>query len=159
MAGWADKLNQMRLGDFPGLYSSLEVPEITSLNGRYRGTFVGPNWLRKIAGPGLVISGLGGWWGKRFNGDGTAVNLVQRKAALAEKFPMQLVAIASAVDGSAGLALHYETANPFPWPYIADELRTLGPGAFLGMTYVKARGLRGLMLPFLLEHQEGIDGL
>ena len=72
---------------------------------------------------------------------------------------MQLVSIASAVDENAGLALHYETKNPFPWPYIADELRTLGPGSILGMTYVKVRILNGLMLPFLLEHQEGFNGL
>jgi len=159
MSGWAEKLNQMRLGDFPGLYSSLDVPEIVSLSGYYRGSFVGPNWLQKIAGPGLVISGLGGWWGKRFNGDGTAINLVQRSGELAGKFPMQLVSIASAVDENAGLALHYETTNPFPWPYIADELRALGTGAILGITYVKVRVLNGLMLPFLLEHEEGFDGL
>lgn len=159
MSVWAGKLNRMKLGDFPRLYSSLEIPETPSLNGYYRGSFVGPSWLRKLAGPGLVVSGLGSWWGKRFNGDGTAINLVQRGGKLAGKFPMALVSISSMIDVGAGLALHYETKNPFPWPYIADELRVLGPGAILGMTYVKSKMLRGLILPFLLEHQEGFDGL
>ncbi|MBL7208611.1 MAG: hypothetical protein ISS52_00795 [Dehalococcoidia bacterium] len=159
MSEWSEKLNQMKLGEFRKLYGSLEYPPIPSLVGYYQGSFVGPGWLRKIAGPGLVVSGLGGWWGKRFSGDGTATNLVQRGGVLETRFPMRLVAVTSVIDENPGLALHYETDNPFPWPHIADELRQLAPGALLGMTYVKARVLRGLMLPFLLEHQEGVDGL
>ena len=159
MSGWSEKLNQMKLGEFPELYSSLEYPLMPSLVGGYKGTFVGPEWLRKIAAPGLVVSGLGGWWGKHFNDDGTATNLVLHSGVLETRFPMRLVTLTSVIDGKPGLALHYESDNPFPWPHITDELRQLAPGTLLGMTYIKARVFYGLMLPFLLEYQEGVDGL
>jgi hypothetical protein len=154
MMEWTDRLNKMKLREFPGLFSTLEVPGIAAFKGRYQGSFVGPAWLRKAAGPMLVFTGLGGWWGKRFKGDGSAANLVQREGQLQEKFPMSLVEITSLIDGKPGLALHYHTANPFPWPYIADELRLLSPGSYLGMTYLKIRPFHGLILPFLLEAEE-----
>jgi hypothetical protein len=156
MSDWTAKLNGLSFRGFPELYASLEVPKISSFNGYYRGTFVGPGWLRASAGPALVISGLGGWWGKHFEGDGRAINLVGHGAKLETRFPMQLVEVTSAIDGQPGLALHYGRENPFPWPYIVDELRQLGEGAFLGMTYVDTKALRKLAFPFLLEYQEGV---
>jgi hypothetical protein len=157
--GKKDELNRLKLKDFPEIYGALENPDIASLTGYYRGTFVGPGWLRAAAGPGLVISGLRGWWGKFFSGDGNAVNLVWRDGKLEKRFPMKLIHGNSMIDGYPGLALHYETENPFPWPYIADELRILSPGTLLGMTYIRMRLLQGLVLPFLLQYQEQVNGL
>jgi hypothetical protein len=57
-----EQLNKLRLGEFPNLYTSLEVPTIPFLTGRFYGTFLGPGWLRAAAGSGLLISGLRGWW-------------------------------------------------------------------------------------------------
>jgi len=159
LAGITKKLNLMKLSDFPDFYGSLENLTISSLTGYYSGTFVGPSWLRTAAGPGLVLSGLEGWWGKFFSGDGNAINLVQRDGKLEKRFPMKLIHRDSMIDGKPGIALHYETENPFPWPYIADELRLLSPGVLLGMTYIRIRFLHGLVLPFLLQHQEQVDGL
>jgi hypothetical protein len=159
MSDWTAKLNGLSLGEFPDLCASLKAPKISDFAGNYRGTFVGPGWLRVSAGPALAVSGLGGWWGKHFEADGRAVNLVQRGGKLEARFPMQLVEVISTFDGQPGLALHYGEENPFPWPYIVDELRQLGEGAFLGMTYVNTRALRGLAFPFLLEFQEQIHGL
>ena len=158
MTGWSEKLNHMKLGQFPGLYSTLSVPDMDSMIGDYQGSFIGPKWLRLSAGPGLVVSGLKGWWGKRFHGDKTAVNLVQANGQLMTKFPMRLVAIKSLIDGKPGVALHYNSENPFPWPQIVDEIRQLNPGVFLGMTYIQMRPFCGLILPFLLEHQGNILG-
>jgi hypothetical protein len=159
LAGLTEKLNLLKLRDFPDFYGSLENPAIASLTGYYSGTFVGPRWLRAAAGPGLVLSGLRGWWGKFFSGDGNAINLVQRNGKLEKRFPMKLVQGDSMIDGKPGIALHYEIENPFPWPYIADELRLVSPGTLLGMTYIRIKPLQGLVLPFLLQHQEQVDGL
>jgi hypothetical protein len=147
------ELNQMKLGDFPNLYHSLITPEVSSLKGYYQGHFVGPNWLRQIADPGLILAGLRGWWGKYFTGDGKAVNLVKQDETLIEIFPMTIIHGTSLIDGKPGLRLHYESSNPFPWPYIVDELRQFESGILLGMTFIKARMLQGLVLPFILEYQ------
>ena len=130
------------------------MPLPSSLSGTYRGSFVGPGWLRALAGPALLISGLGGWWGKNFREDGAAVNLVQKAGGIEERFPMQLVSTTSAIDGKLTLALNYAQNNPFPWPYIVDELRQLDAETLLGMTYVNRGSLVKLAFPFLIESEE-----
>jgi len=159
MSGRLDELNRLKLGEFPALYKTLKPPVVSTLDGKFQGAFVGPSWLRRIAGPGLIVTGLGGWWGKHFKGDGNAVNLVMRNEAIKEVFPMTLVSGTSLIDGLPVLRLHYESDNPFPWPHIVDELRQIEPGLVLGMTFIKAIMFRGLVLPFTLQYQEQIDGL
>ena len=159
MTDWMDRLNRMKMGKFRSLFSELTIPEKNALDGFYKGFFVGPSWLRIIAGPLLVITGLGGWWGKRFNGDDTAINLVKTEGQLKPKFPMQLIDIPSLIDNKPGLTLQYDKRNPFPWPYITDELRQLDPGIYLGMTYIRIKPVSRITLPFLLQHQENFNGL
>lgn len=159
MSNWRDQLNLMKFNQFIDLFSSHSSPKSTELIGVYRGAFVGPSWLRILAGPALYITGLSGWWGKRFHADGCAFNLVLRDEELADRFPMQLIETVSALDGKPVLALHYDPGNPFPWTFIVDELRQLGTHAYLGMTYVNKGALRKLAFPFLLEYKEQDNGL
>ena len=132
MTDWTTQLNQLKFKDFPELFGGLSVPLPASLSGTYRGSFVGPGWLRALAGPALLVSGLGGWWGKIFREDGAAVNLVQKAGQIEERFAMRLVSTTSAIDGKPTLALIYAQDNPFPWPHIVDELRQLDAEALLG---------------------------
>ena len=127
--------------------------------GFYRGTFVGPGWLRAAGNPALTIGGLGGWWGKKFEVDGSAVNLVLQAGELEARLPMRLTSGSSALDGKPALALIYAADSRFPWPHIVDELRQLERDSFLGMTYVNFGVLRKLAFPFLLEAQEHVNGL
>lgn len=159
MSEWTEKLNRLSLKEFPDLFASLAVQSVPAINGYYRGSFVGPGWLRAAGGPTMTISGLGGWWGKHFKGDGTAINLVQREGKLIPRFPMRLITVTSVIDGKQTLALDYGEGNPFPWPHILDELRQLDPNTLLGMTYVNVSLLRKLAFPFTLESQEHVDGL
>jgi hypothetical protein len=129
------------------------------LRGRFRGEFVGPAWLRRLAGPLLVVTGLGGWWGKDFDDQGNAINLALRKGNLERVLPMSLVEQVSFIDGKPGLALHYAAGNPFPWPLIIDELRSITPQLTLGMTLAELGPLRRLALPFVLHPEEGEHGL
>lgn len=154
-----ERLNDLSLLDFPSLFASLELPARGSLLGLYRGSFVGPGWLRWLAGPLLVVTGLGGWRGKDFDAQGNAINLVWRNGHYERRFPMHLVEQASFIDGKPGLALHYDKHNPFPWPLIVDELRSLPSGRVLGMTMVAVGPLKRLALPFVLESRESVDGL
>jgi hypothetical protein len=154
-----ERLNDLSLLDFPGLFASLEHPARGSLLGLYRGSFVGPGWLRWLAGPLLVVTGLGGWRGKDFDDQGNAINLVWRNGRYERRFPMHLVEQDSFIDKKPGLALRYDGHNPFPWPLIVDELRSLGPGLVLGMTMVAVGPFKRLALPFVLETWESMNGL
>jgi hypothetical protein len=155
----AQELQGLPLREFSKLYTSLAANEVPTPVGLYQGTFIGPAWLRAVAPTALILSGLGGWWGKRFNPDGTAVNLVKRAGILEPRFPMRLRVVASALDGQPALGLIYAPDNPFPWPHITDELRLLGGDAILGMTHLKTGALKKLAFPFVLTVQEGADGL
>ena len=145
------ELNQMPLGKFRGLFNSLVVPDPESLRGTYRASFVGPAWLRTSANPALAITGLGGWWGKEFHDDGTAINIVLRAGKFSTRFPMKFVKARSFINHKDGLALHYQPGNPFPWMYVVDELRRIDDTTILGMTIANVSGLRGLAFPFILQ--------
>jgi hypothetical protein len=151
--------NSLSLKQFRDLFTSLPVPETDSLRGVYRASFVGAGWLRASARPALALTGLGGWWGKEFSPDGTAINIVLRAGKFSTRFPMKLVNSKSFIDGRNGLALHYQAGNPFPWTHIVDELRRIDERSFLGMTLADVNGLRGLPFPFILQFQEHGYGL
>jgi len=152
-------INSLSLQQFRKLFVSLPVPNPESIHGVYRAAFVGPVWLRTSAGPALALSGLGGWWGKEFSADGTAVNIVLRAGKFSTRFPMKLVQAKSFIDGRDGLAVHYQAGNPFPWMFIVDELRRMDEDTLLGMTLANVNGLRRLAFPFTLQFQAGGYGL
>jgi hypothetical protein len=56
------------------------------------------------------------------------------------------------------LALSYEADNPFPWPLIVDELRSIQPDLVLGMTITRIGPLVRLPLPFVLQPRESMEG-
>ena len=153
------QLNQTPFSQFKPLFSALCAPEIHSLCGMYRAEFTGPAWLRKSAGPSLALAGMGGWCGKEFYADGTAVNLVSHGRQMHRVFPMRLVTLASLVDGKPGMTVQYIQGCPFPWPYIIDELRRLDENCLLGLTIINVGILRKLAFPFLLQVQEHAYGL
>ena len=159
MLEWTAKLNKLSLKDFSDLFASSAVPDIANTAGYYRASFVGPGWLQAAAGPTIAISGLSNWWGKHIKTGGKATNLVRQGEKLETRFSMQLINTTSVLDDKPALALIYSVDNPFPWPYVVDELRALDPVTFLGMTHINAGALRKLAFPFLLEHQEQVNGL
>jgi hypothetical protein len=144
-------LNILSLSQFRLIFKSLSAPAVDSLPGKYRAAFVGPAWLRASAGPALAVSGLGGWWGKEFYANGTAINIVLRAGSYGTRFPMKFVQARSFIDQKDGLALQYQHGNPFPWMYIVDELRRIDAERLLGMTIANLPGLRGLAFPFILQ--------
>jgi hypothetical protein len=81
--------NSLSLRQFRNYFSSLVVPEPYSIRGQYRAFFVGPVWLRVTAVPGLVPLGFGGWWGKEFGEDGSAINIFLRAGNFSRRFPMK----------------------------------------------------------------------
>ncbi len=156
----AQSLNRQALTSFPSLFAALAPPlQATELVGVYRAEFVGPAWLRRIAPPGLALGGLGGWWGKRFDGLRHGYNLVYRRGKLTPVLPMMVQAAPSRLDGKDGITLCYPAGSPFPWPWVIDEVRQLDSNTLLGMSLTTRRWLPRLALPFLLHAQEHADGL
>lgn len=155
----AQELNRQSLASFRSLYRTLPVPTVASLTGTHRSEFVGPWWLRQIAGPGLAPLGLGGWWGKQFDAQGMGMNIVQRRANLTTIMPVKLVEMESLIDGRMGLTVTYPHDSRFPWPWVVDELRRIDENCLLGMTLVVRRPLSRLALPFLLHARETPNGL
>lgn len=130
-------------------FSSLAAPD--SLAGVYRAEFVGPAWLRILAPPALALGGLAGWWGKVFDGRGSAANIIVRGGTQQQVLPMMAVHAPSLIDGVAGITLIYSKGSPFPWPWIVDEVRRLDNQTLLCITVVRPRGLRWLAFPFVLH--------
>lgn len=152
------RLDRLPLTAFKPLFAALEAPPTGALKGVYQGRFTGPAWLRRSAGPALLVAGLGGWWGKEFDGAQHGINLVRRKGQYRRIFPLQLVLEPSAFDGMPVMAVHYLPVCPFPWPWVIDELRQVEPGWLLGMSYANAGFLRKIAFPFLLHSRELSDG-
>ena len=147
------QLNKRSLASFKPLFLSLTPPALASMQGIYQSAFVGPLWLRTIAGPGLYPLGLGGWWGKQFDGRGQGSNIVHRGGRLATKMPVSLSERPSLIDDEPCLAVIYPAGSPFPWPWVIDELRVFDDQRLLGMTLVTPSPLNKIALPFLLTHR------
>ncbi len=137
------------LGRLRRLFTSLPAPE--SLIGIYRAEFIGPAWLKILAPPSLALGGLAGWWGKAFDDQGGAVNIVVRDGSQRKVLPMTIARAPSLIDGVPGMTLGYPNSSPFPWPWIVDEVRRLDEQTLLCMTVAIPRGLRKLAFPFVLH--------
>jgi hypothetical protein len=146
-----EELNKQSIGWYRAQFSTLDSPTMADMNGRFRAEFVGPGWLRAIAPPGLAPLGLGGWWGKTFDGQGGGMNIVQRKGQLQEIIPIVLKEADSRINGRSGLNITYPPGSRFPWPWVVDEIRWLDDNTILGMTLMTKAGMHRLALPFLLH--------
>ena len=159
MSAPIERLNRLSLSKIHQYFADLAPPDRQSLQGIYRGLFVGPGWLTPLWPPTLSITGLGGWWGKDFYAPGEAVNIVLRKGVYQRRFQMYPVEQNSYLDARPGLALRYRSDTPFPWPKIVDELRRIDSDHILGMTLAEIGPLRRLGFPFVLLKREGLDEL
>ncbi len=147
-----NRLNQKPLSAFKPLFSTLSSPTIAALEGYHQAEFVGPRWLRRLAGPGLRLGGLNGWWGKLFDIHGQGSNLVQDTGGLHPALPVTAYSRPSCIDDKPCLMVVYPADARWPWPRITDELRWLEEEkTLLGMMIYKGMGLQRFAFPFLLH--------
>ena len=137
---------------FKEKFASLDPPE--ALAGVWRGKPVGPGWFVTLAGPGLAIGGLGGWWGKDFDGQGGIDNLLERGGEFRRALPGKVQRAGSLVDGKPCLRIVYPKGSRLPWTWIVDELRQVGDGELLGMMVLNIGWLPHLAFPFSLRAEE-----
>jgi hypothetical protein len=133
-------------------FASLETPE--ALAGVWQGEPLGPGWYRALAGPSLAIGGLGGWWGKEFDGQGGIDNLLERDGALRRTLRGEVRRAESLVDGRPCLRIVYPKGSRLPWTWIVDELRQVEEGELLGMMVLYISLLPHLTFPFTLHARE-----
>jgi hypothetical protein len=133
------------------------VPELSALVGRHEANFAG--WLR-LGGPlAMSLTGMHGWWGKRFRapaGDrGTleGENLLQRRGRLVASIPMTARVAPSRVDGRPAIVISYPPDARWPHRRVEDELRPVDDRTLLGLSF-------GLPLapregaPFILQRRD-----
>ena len=138
--------------DFRTLYATLDPPKMPA--GVWRGRPVGPGWFVTLAGPALAIGGLGGWWGKAFDGQGGIDNLLERGGALRRTLPGRVQEAASLLDGRPCQRIAYPKGSRLPWVWVVDELRQVGEGELLGMMVLNIGWLPRLAFPFTLHAEE-----
>jgi hypothetical protein len=153
------QLNRQTFGSFLPLFKTLIPLEPAALVGIYQAELVGPAWLRKTAPLSLALGGLPGWWGKAFDRQGHGDNILRRRGSFMRVLPMVVRSAPSRLDGKEGITISYPAGSSFPWPWIVDEVRRLGPTTLLGMTLVALDWAPKVAFPFLLHYREKINGL
>jgi hypothetical protein len=143
-------LDGLGLRQLYACYGNLPAVPALHRRGSWRAVFIGPWWLRLSAAPAIALSGMPGWYGKRFATPESAVNLLRSDQGLREVLSMRCDQQASWHDGRPCAALAYASRARWPWRRVRDELRQLDDEHWLCMTYVDLPLLRRLGCPFLL---------
>jgi hypothetical protein len=99
-----------------------------------------------------------GWMGKEFAAPSSADapelaghNLVDDHGIAEPSLPMTARLGTARLDGRAALVLTYAADAPFPWRNVVDEVRPIGDGRLLGLSYNIVPGVP-VGVPFLLHH-------
>jgi hypothetical protein len=104
-------------------------------------------------------AGLGGWWGKDFDGQGRIDNILERGGAFRRTLRGEVQRADSLVDGRPCQRIVYPKGSRLPWTWVVDELRQVGEGELLGMMVLNIDWLPHLAFPFALHAREDIEGL
>jgi hypothetical protein len=135
-------------------YGDLSAVPAARRQGDWRAVFIGPWWLRLLAAPAIAVSGMPGWFGKRFANPESAVNLLRSAKGLREVLSMRCEEQPSWNDGRPCSVLVYASKARMPWRWVRDELRQLDEQHWLCMTYVDLPLLRALGCPFMLVRDD-----
>jgi hypothetical protein len=138
-------------------FRTAPAPELAALVGEHEAEFAG--WLR-VGGPlAMRLTGMPGWWGKRFRvpaGGGERLegeNLVRRRGRLVESIPMTAQLGPSRVDGRPALVINYPPDARWPHRHVTDELRPLDQRTLLGLSFGLPLAPRG-GAPFILHRRD-----
>jgi hypothetical protein len=133
------------------------APELAALVGDHEAEFA--SWLR-LGGPlAMRLTGMPGWWGKRFRastGGGGSLqgeNLLRRRGRLVESIPMTAQIAPSRVDGRPAIVIKYPPDARWPHRRVNDELRPLGAHTLIGLSFGLPLAPRG-GAPFLLHRRD-----
>jgi hypothetical protein len=142
--------------DLQRAFREAPEPQLDALAGTHEAQFAG--WLR-VGGPlAMGVTGMPGWWGKRFRpaGDGDSLegeNVLRRRGDLVASIPMTAQIGPSRVDGRAAILIDYPADARWPHRRVRDELRPLDENTLLGLSFGLPLAPRG-GAPFILHRQD-----
>jgi hypothetical protein len=138
-------------------FRAAPAPELAALVGTHKARFAG--WLRVGAPLSMSLTGMHGWWGKRFRlprGEGQTLegeNLLYRQGRLVESIPMTAEIAPSRVDGRSVILIRYPPDARWPHYRVNDELRPLDQRTLLGLSFGLPLAPRG-GAPFVLHRRD-----
>jgi hypothetical protein len=107
----------------------------------------------------MRLTGMPGWWGKRFRaplGGGDSLdgeNVLLRGGRLVDSIPMRARIGSSRVDGRLALLITYPPDARWPHRRVNDELRPVDEDTLLGLSFGLPLAPRG-GAPFILHRRE-----
>lgn len=142
------------LGELTAAFRAAREPTPAELVGRFRAEAAGSWWMRVPAPVLLAATGMAGWVGKELVVADADVlgchNLVERDGRVEPSLPLSARIAPSRLDSRPALVLAYANDAPWPWRNVTDEVRSLGSGRLLGLSFGIMPGVP-LAAPFLLS--------
>ena len=157
----AAALRQYSTDELLELFSTLEAPAISEMDGEYGARLLAqPGWMAARLGPVATNNPLGRWLCKAFrpvNADnGRGYNSFRYRGRVIQRYPMQTLVAPSRFDGGNAYQLVYRHFRSLCGDInMVDEVRRVAPGLYLGIgTWGFTRAQRHTPYPFLLEGPE-----
>lgn len=154
----AAALRQYSTAELLQLFSTLEAPAISEMDGEYAACLLAqPGWMANRLGQMAVNNPLGSWLCKAFRpldaDNGRGYNSFRQRGRVIQRYPMQTLMAPSRFDGSPAYQLVYRPFHSLCGDInMVDEVRRVAPGLYLGIgTWGFTRAQRHIPYPFLLE--------
>ena len=154
----AAALRQYSTAELLQLFSTLEAPAVSEMNGEYAACLLAqPNWLATKIGQMTLNNPMGSWLCKAFRpldaNSGRGYNSFRHRGKVVQRYPMQTMIAASRFDGRPAYQLVYRHFHSLCGDInMVDEVRRVAPGLYLGIgTWGFTRAQRHVPYPFLLE--------
>lgn len=133
------------------LFRTLETMSIESLEGNWERRYVGPLLARDATPLLFRLTGVDGWWGCRFDAEGTGATLHASRTQPEERHPLRVREQLSDLDRRESMVIEMPiTAGPV-WRRVTEEPRRLDDSRLLVMATIELPlvGPRGW--PFMYE--------
>ncbi|MFC8384939.1 hypothetical protein [Nocardia sp. NPDC057272] len=158
----AAELRELNTDGLLALFTTLEAPTISELNGEYAAWLLAqPNLFAEVTGKVAVANPLGPWLCKAFrpvdeNG-GRGYNTFGEFGRVRQRYPMRTLLAPSRYDGAPAYTLIYRAYTSMCGSlHMVDEVRRAAPGVYLGMgTWGFTDAQRRVPRPFVLTGPVG----
>lgn len=154
----AAALRQYSTAELLQLFSTLEAPAVSEMNGEYAACLLAqPNWLATRIGQMALSNPMGSWLCKAFRpldaNSGRGYNSFRQRGKVVQRYPMQTMIAPSRFDSRPAYQLVYRHFHSLCGDInMVDEVRRVAPGLYLGIgTWGFTRAQRHISYPFLLE--------
>ncbi len=133
------------------LFGTLEPLSVDALQGTWERRYVGPLLARDVTPMAMKLTGVDGWWGCRFDGEGLGSTLHGSRSQPDETHPLRVREHNSDLDGRSSIMIELPiTAGPL-WRRVIEEPRKLDEQRALVMAILELPLVGAQGWPFLYE--------